>query len=478
MTNKIIKTASLITALTLACCNPVVIMPHTAYAAEQSTQAEAFITVPEGTFASNGMFTVTYDPQKVTVTDAKAGDMITGGMNIANIKNGKVTFAFVNTKPMDISGNILKITYETDGSPSPFSLKINELITLDEKGNELGVDRSGISIAADTAKNEPEFSLSCSSSGSTVKATLSFPENTDVTNGVIVVNYDEQKLKYLNGSAESSLENGMFEINKVSEGQIKIAFINTKAISGGEAFSLNFEALSKYSQISAQAEEFFYTDANGESTSITVKPASCSVEADDTAYAKLSISLPGSYSAFDPPSNITASVNIPEKTGVTNGVLTLSYNPEEVSISKSVLGGSLENAMVEINEISEGVVKIAFINPDPINEKGWISFDLTGKKDCFTTVQINADEFLATGKDGVAVPIPVESGSAYICILSSIKYDINGDGTVSSPDLIALRNCIFSPESVTPEVLKRADLNNNDTVNVFDMIRLKNYLLS
>ncbi len=482
MKNKIIKAASVITALMLASCNTYTLLPSVTYAAEQSAQSEAFVTIPEGTFASNGMLTITYDPEKIKVTGTTSGDMLKGVMNSANIREGKITFGFASIKPVDISGNILKITYEGNEGTSPFTMNVNELITLDDKGNELSVDTSGIYVKTDIP-HEAEFDLSYSSSGSNITATLGFPEGTKVTNGVITVNYDKNKLKFLDGAPEKALENGMAEFHETQDGQIKIVFIDTTEINGGKALSLNFKALAESSDISVYADEFFFTDKDGKSKSIPVKPAYCSVKADKTVTAaKLSIFPSEPDDPENPTSKVAVTANIPAGTGVTNGVLTLSYDPEVISVSDITPGGSLENAMTAINEISEGTVKIVFISSDPINDEGWISFECTGKKDGTAAVSINADEFFATSIDGIADPIPVENAEVMFNISSfketQLKYDINGDGDVSAPDLIVMSACIFSPDSVKPEVLKRADLNKNGIVNVFDMIRLKKYLLS
>lgn len=69
-------------------------------------------------------------------------------------------------------------------------------------------------------------------------------------------------------------------------------------------------------------------------------------------------------------------------------------------------------------------------------------------------------------------------GEKYVYFSITPKdYDLDGDGILTAVDLVYEKKCILDSKSVAEDIYKRADVNEDEKVNVFDLTRLKQAFL-
>ncbi len=391
------KAVSFLTALLLAYSPVYTGISFTSNAVEQAAANEAFLSVPSGTTASNGMFTVTFDPTTTKVTEITPGDMFTGIMTSSSIKDGKITFAFVNTKPMDISGDIIKISYTSAESSPAFTLKVNELVTLDEAGNEL-------KVASDSLK------INTSETVSTAKEIfLTVPEGTTASNGMFTVSFDPTNTTVTEVTPGDMFE-GVMTSSSVKEGKVTFAFVTTKPMDiSGKIMKISYTTTSDTPSFTLKINELVTLDEAGNEHDVAGDSIKTGDDEEGSEVQNYRLSL---SSEADTATNIVkVRADIPAGTGVTNGLLNLSFDPSEVSVSNIKACGALSEAMIETN-ISENNAKIVFISTKPINNESWFEFDITGKKDVLTKISFSAGEFYKIDASGNFEEIPVISSEA------------------------------------------------------------------
>ncbi len=382
------KAVSFLSALMLACSPVYTGMPFTSYAVEQTSSNEAFLTVPDGTTASNGMFTITFDPSAVTVTEVAPGDMFSGVLTYSNIKEGKVTFAFVNTEPMDISGDIAKISYSSTESAPEFTVNVDELITLDETGSEQNVSSEGLKIKTAEIVTDSKETL------------ISVPDGTTASNGMFTITFDPSAVT-VTEITPGDMFSGVLTYSSTKEGKVTFAFVNTEPMNiGGNIIKIVYTSSDKKPSFTLTVNELVTLDEEGKEKNVSGDNIKID-STDNTPCFNLSFLSSESHS-------LKLKAALPSGTGVTNGLINLSYDPSEISVSDIKACGALANAMVETN-ISEGNVRVVFISTKPINEESWLEFEITGLKETGTSVKLSADEFYKINDAGEFEAIAVNS---------------------------------------------------------------------
>lgn len=479
MKNNSKKLIAMFAAAMMICGQAGTAAPYVTISAEESVSQTEMISVviPENTTVTNGMFTVTYDAQKLELINAEAGKAFSGIMTAVNTKEyGKVTLGFVSSKPFNAGGNAFVLTFErksgTENAADLCSLAVNELITEDESGKETAVKTENIKL--ETAVSEMTVEVSSSViNGSDVCADINFSENQGVTNGVITVKYDPSVIRFESVSAGELLENAFFEANEISEGTVKIAFVSSTGITAaGNAFNINFSAVSDgASDIGLVLSEF----ASG-SSKINASAVSGSVTVN---MKKAELSMDAS-AAED--GRVNAAVVLPNDTGVTNGVLTVSYDPSVLKFDSASVCGVLEKSVAEINGKEPGTVKIAFVNSTGITEGGEaVKLVFTSSETADTKITVSADEFMKTASDGAVSKISTVPGECAVILNSEVhdsvdNLDINGDGSVSAVDILYFKRVLFEVEE-DKQICSNADINGDGEVDVMDLMRLLRFLL-
>ena len=467
------KAVSVFTALTLAFSPVYSGLSVISYAAEQVSSNEAFLSVPSGTTASNGMFTITFDPSAVTVTEVTPGSMFEGIMTSTNIRDGKITFAFVNTKPMDIGGDIAKISYSSNGGTPAFTLKVNELVTIDSEGNEQTVSSEKFTV--NTEKNIPASRT----------ANLSVPKNTTATNGMFTVTFDPSVTTVTDVTPGEMFE-GIMTSTNIKNGKITFAFVNTKPVDiGGKILKITYTSSEKNPAFTLKINELVTLDDEGKEQTVSGDNISTDVpdsETEDQNYGfTISSETEGASHSFK------VKAMLPSGTGVTNGLLNLNFDASEISVSDIKACGDLANAMVETN-ISDGNAKIIFISTKPISGESWLEFEITGQKEATAKISLSADEFYHTDATGKYEAIPVSDAETSFSVLPEVtepdeneviieKYDVCDDGCINAADLSMIQKILLAPDSASDAEKKRADINGDGTVDVLDMTALVKLIL-
>lgn len=479
------KMLSLIAALMIiATQTPYAYIQPESVMAEQTEQIESVsINISELTEITNGMITVTYDNTKLLLKSSKAGDTLSSAMCAVSNKEGKVTIGFVSSKVISLEGSLLDIEFErisgTEDISELCSFEINEFISLDKDGKEYNASTDSVKLVSDTVKESAVVSVvgKISEETSLPQVMLNISENTNATNGVFTVKYDPEIIKFENGSVCKAFEGVMAEINEVSPGTIKIAFINNTAISaGGDMIQLDFSAVSEGNTALEVEVNELCNISDDSAKDIICKTISGSLTIDKVEKSKITLTdataeVSGKADIF---------VSLPENTGVTNGSMMLEYDTKLVKFDSSEICEAFEGVMAEVNEVEPGKIMIAFIKSDGISIGGnALKLSFTAIAEGETSLALSVKEFSKISVTGDISDIPVETANGKITVTVSeeVEYDVDGNGVVSAIDLVYVQKCILDSLNVTPDIYRRADVNKNGEVNIFDLIRLKQIML-
>lgn len=479
------KMLSLIAALMIiATQTPYAYIQPESVMAEQTEQIESVsINISELTEITNGMITVTYDNTKLLLKSSKAGDTLSSAMCAVSNKEGKVTIGFVSSKVISVEGSLLDIEFErisgTEDISELCSFEINEFISLDKDGKEYNASTDSVKLVSDTVKESAVVSVvgKISEETSLPQVMLNISENTNATNGVFTVKYDPEIIKFENGSVCKAFEGVMAEINEVSPGTIKIAFINNTAISaGGDMIQLDFSAVSEGNTALEVEVNELCNISDDSAKDIICKTVSDSLTIDKVEKSKITLT--------DATAEVTGKadifVSLPENTGVTNGSMMLEYDTKLVKFDSSEICEAFEGVMAEVNEVEPGKIMIAFIKSDGISIGGnALKLSFTAIAEGETSLALSVKEFSKISVTGDISDIPVETANGKITVTVSeeVEYDVDGNGVVSAIDLVYVQKCILDSLNVTPDIFRRADVNKNGEVNIFDLIRLKQIML-
>lgn len=485
MNNNRKKLIAMLAAAVMICGQAGPAAPFVSVHAEEtvSLTESLAVVIPENTYVTNGMFTITYDTDKLTLVSAEAGASFSGVLTAVNTRTpGTVTLGFVSAKPFNAGGNALELSFERKSGSESISdlcsLTVNEFVGEDGSGKETAVDSEKIKLEA--AASEMTVSASeITSDGTDIIADISFSGNPGVTNGVITVKYDPSVIKFEEASAGQMLKNAVFEANGAQAGTVRIAFISSKAVTeNGTAFSIKFSAVADgVSEVGLELNEFESSSVSGAVSRINASAVPGSVTV-SSAKAELSVSASVSEDG-----KVSALVSIPEKTGVTNGVISVSYDPAVLKFESASACGVFEKAIAEANETVPGTVKIAFISSTGITAGGEaVKLEFSSSDSSDTEITVDTEEFSGISADGNVHRINTVPGSCTVKFGSEgsepfDKYDINSDGRVTAIDILYFKRVIFEVEE-DAQICRKADINGDGTVDVLDLMRLQRFIIN
>lgn len=72
--------------------------------------------------------------------------------------------------------------------------------------------------------------------------------------------------------------------------------------------------------------------------------------------------------------------------------------------------------------------------------------------------------------------VDVKTGEV-VAPAGALKGDVDGNGSVTAADLVAMINVILGKTEITDSIISVADMDDNGTVNILDLIKLKNQML-
>ena len=163
MKNRVKRTVSVVTAFCLAggiintgitfpVKNSGVVFAEPDSSAESSTAVKRLrrqdVSVIGEVTVTNGMISLYYDSELVSVKDVNITDELSGMTSSVNTDvPGEIVIGFTSPEPKKISGDIIYVDYEysTDIKDIPqFGIRVNELETEDENGKIIEVDKERI----------------------------------------------------------------------------------------------------------------------------------------------------------------------------------------------------------------------------------------------------------------------------------------------------------------------------------------------
>lgn len=535
------KIISVITALSLACTG--FISYRTSFPDETAVQAVAVsegkvrIHVSEELSATNGMFTVTYNPEKIKIDEnVVLNKALSGTMNVVNTQTaGKIVICFASAKAVTISEYIAELSFtsltgEAADTSDLFTLNVDELITLDADGTEKDVPAKNIGISL--AEPAPEFIFGLKDqTDDNIEISFDISENPGITNGVFTMKYDTSLLEFESGTSGSIFENAFFEINESEPGVIKIAFLSNETITNkGTAATIVFKCKKEgTAKINLTANELDNIDKDGNTLSYYVPEQSASVPVKANTVSSPAVEITASESEKN-----SAYISISENSGITNGIFTVKYDTSVLEFKSGTPCELFEGALCEINESEPGVIKIAFISNSPVTLNGnAVKLDFEAKKsgtaelnltvneladisqtgeshsfnipDSLWTIEASADSEVSvttpavtseppvsettadtttepsvttvppvTEQPDITTSMPAGTTTAYI-VSDPMECDINDDEVVTTADLIKIMQVILSqiPASECPS----ADINKDGYVNILDFIAVRKIFL-
>lgn len=480
------KIVSFMTSLALIGCQPCSII---SFAEETSlTQSEqkelVSLNLKEDITVTNGMFTITYDADKITAENVVLSNAFKGALTAVNQKTpGKIVIGFASSSPLTLSESIADITFScaeyNDFILDYISFTTDELITLDETGSEKNVSTDGIELVETVSTPYAAVTHTVSDEQGHLPVYIDIERNSAFTNGLFTVSYDPDMLTFNEGKSCELMENAMCEIRESTPGTIKIAFISDKPVSDtGHAFLLDFTGKKNgETVIDLTADEFSYISENGsKELNFTDRVNG------NYVYIEMSSALVHVHGSANEEN--TAVIDISENSGVTNGLFTVTYDTSAAEFTGAEPGENFSDIIIAANESEQGTVKIAFVSDKSITEGGdFIKLHFTSSRSSECPLSIEVNEFSEINTYDVSRDIPFTEINGTVSITGKSDEtetepdggDINDDGAVNTGDLLSLIKMILTAD--TAEYNASYDLNNDGSVNSEDLLTLRTILM-
>ena len=381
------RTVSAVTALCLAAgfVNTGIVLPVNSgvvfaepYGSAERSVSKAMrvtrhsVTAPEPVSLTNGMITLYYESDKLSVKNVEVCSQMSGMIvDVNKTVPGKIVIGFASVKPVEVSGDLFYVDYEYEAGLKEipqFGLKVNELETEDSEGNTVEVDKGSVisngvrsclflsTSSRSRAENcfKETFDEGCIRFG----LQLAYEPLSVVTNGECTVKYDPEVMQFVSVRERDDI---IVEANETEPGTIKLAFVLNEARSDGFLTDLVFRPLkntvSDIYLITNQLTAVFSED----------------YILDSAPYYndrfRFGIDVPELSDGLKNNRKATYRLFTGESVPVTNGMITVRYN-ENVEFKDIKLGEALDDAMTDINTSTPGKIVIGFASMEPIDLNG------------------------------------------------------------------------------------------------------------
>lgn len=259
----------------------------------------------------------------------------------------------------------------------------------------------------------------------TEKVSVTLSELTEVTNGMITVTYDTEKLRLEKAKAGSVLASSLCTVRN-TDGKTIIAFAASDVMSvEGSLLDLEFTRISGTEDISElcsfTVNEFISLDKEGKEYNVSTEQLKF---VSDTKKSEAVVSVSGKID--EETSEPQVMLNISENTGVTNGIFTVKYDPEVIKFEKGTVCEAFKGTYAEINEVSAGVIKIAFVNNTGISAGGdMIKLDFSVVNDGTSALEVEVNEFSNVLMSGEVEKISTKTVGGSVTVSQSQKAEIS-----------------------------------------------------
>ena len=197
---------------------------------------KVFIDSTEKVTATNGMFSLHYESEKVKVIGIKQCDGF-GNMTVAcgTKEPGKIVVGFMSAEPVELSGTLMEIEceFETGYEDKLISgSMVEEFETENEAGETVAIDPAVLAVSQITptlgAEFEPEYTET--DENGNIAVVLKLFNEGSVTNGVFHFEYDPEIMKYSGSAASEKFKNYIVEVNETEPGKLAIAIAGTDPV--------------------------------------------------------------------------------------------------------------------------------------------------------------------------------------------------------------------------------------------------------
>ncbi len=437
---------------------------------------------------ASGTAVITYDPELFEVVSINAGGFLTD--KIADINtdlNGEIYISFVSTK-YNTKRDIVSVTFKTvanTADSSDIKFATPELVDIDLNNITCSGYTTAVTIAYDDSfvENAPLMSMSGSHSYSDKQVTLEIylEENSHLGAGDFVVGFDPQKVAFK--SCEAGFAPNFFNIDdkNVDEGVLKFHIISLEDIVTSEkVLTVTFDVVYPYNyeKLDFSLEGSDFTDSLTEKIQLNL--IGCSVMLD---YLVEFYDYDGSVlqSAFYNYGDQVVAPVAPARPD--DGAYKYTFIGWDKEVS-NCLGDAVYTAVYErtllapttvssqVYTVSENIIS----NVAPGSTVGEMLSNLHDN----TLLSVYKGGELANADDKVATGMVVKityNGLVTATYTVAVKGDINGDGFISSGDMLAVKLYASNRTTLTEVQSAAADYNGDGAVTQDDFLLITALML-
>ena len=457
--------------------------------------------------ATNGILTVSYYQNEVSLRDIRLCDSLKNAMTYTKVDiPGKIVIGFVSDKPISFKDNMIDIDFDfVSGQPTSVYCisRFEELETEDDNGTVQDISQNSLIYGSILS---PAIGMTYSSENyGYASYSLSASRNCGFTNGVFTIEYDPETLEYTEVKGCGAFAESIVDAYVIKPGLIKCTVVSDKTISeDGQFLNLRFKILKdgttditrtiiELNDVVSENDIAEYLTDLPRTVTINVKVSGSPVPAvskipsmpytqpyvtkatlappytapvvttaDDTVVSE----VPSATTEVDPvisePAETTEVVPvISEAPAVTTEAGPVISEPPVVTTEVApVISEAPAETTVAGPVISEAPAETTVIGP-VISE---VPAETTEAAPVISEEPVVTTAVASVTTPEPVVTLPVEQGT--------VAGDINGDDSVTSSDLITLIKMILGTEKQSAS----SDLNGDGKTDSADLLELKKIL--
>ena len=416
--------------------------------------------------ATNGILTVSYNQNEVSLRDIRLCDSLKNAMTYTKVDVlGKIVIGFVADKPISFKDNMIDIDFDfvsgqVDSIYNCF-LRVEELETEDDNGTVQDISQNSLICGSNIF---PSIGMAYSPENyGYASYCLSASSNCGFTNGVFTIEYDPETLEYTEVKGYGAFAESMVDAYVIKPGLIKCTVISDKTIyEDGLFLNLRFKILKdgtteishtilELNDVVSENDIAEYRTGISRGVTINVKVGSPAPEVSkipSLPYTQPYVTKAPPVTPRTEPAVTTADASWVSEAPVVTTVAApeTSEAPAATTVAEPETSEVPSVTTIAAPEISEAPEVTTVVEPETSEVP-----DVTTEDASVTT-------------PSPSVTLPVEQGT--------VAGDINGDDSVTSRDLITLIKMILGTEKQSAS----SDLNGDGKTDSADLLELKKIL--